>query len=123
MSNSDITYQWPADFPEGLPESQDVVPANGRVCRLVDCVPPNDKDFKRHRDEKPDYTYNTEKNAFNLTVFHFGHQKMLQNQSKPNILLRSSLVSKKLFLVSWCRNWVLFQNKLHVMVILLYGNN
>ncbi|EGQ9161869.1 hypothetical protein ACVS2C_003538 [Vibrio parahaemolyticus] len=61
MNDSDITYQWPADFPKGLPENQEVVPAHGKACRLVDCIPPKDDDFKRHRDEKPDYTYNTEK--------------------------------------------------------------
>lgn len=61
MSENQVLYQWPADFPKGLPENQEVIPANGKVCRLVDCIPPEDADFKRHRDEKPDYTYNTEK--------------------------------------------------------------
>ncbi|EGU31574.1 hypothetical protein VII00023_02344 [Vibrio ichthyoenteri ATCC 700023] len=64
MSDINIPYQWPSDFPNGLPDNQDVVPAHGQACRLVDCTPPNDDDFKRHRDEKPDYPYNTERKRF-----------------------------------------------------------
>lgn len=61
MNDNQIIYEWPTDFPKGLPDNQDVIAASGEVCRLVDCIPPKDSDFKRHRDEKPDYTYNTEK--------------------------------------------------------------
>ncbi|CAK2701380.1 conserved hypothetical protein [Vibrio crassostreae] len=61
MSDSKIEHQWPEDYPTGLPENQDVVPAYGQVCRLVNECPPTCDDFKRHRDEEHDYTYNTTK--------------------------------------------------------------
>ena len=53
-------YCWPADFPEGIPDGLDVVPAEGKVYRLVRTVPPTEVDFRRHRDEKPKYPYSTE---------------------------------------------------------------
>lgn len=61
MSDLNIEHQWPEDFPDGLPENQDVVPANGKVYRLVNECPSTINDFKRHRDEEHDYTYNTTK--------------------------------------------------------------
>lgn len=54
-----MTYCWPADFPEGIPEDCGVVPAEGKVYRLVRTTPPTEVDFQRHRDEKPDYVYLT----------------------------------------------------------------
>jgi hypothetical protein len=59
MSNSSLNYTWPADFPEGIPEEADVVPAKGKVYRLVRTIPPMEVDFQRHRDEKPDFVYPT----------------------------------------------------------------
>lgn len=50
-------YCWPADFPEGIPEKCGVVPAEGKVYRLVRTTPPTEVDFQRHRDEKPGYRY------------------------------------------------------------------
>ncbi|NLS13615.1 hypothetical protein HGP28_12000 [Vibrio sp. SM6] len=54
-----LNYKWPADFPEGIPEICDVVPAQGKVYRLVRTFPPTEQDFQRHRDEKPGYVYRT----------------------------------------------------------------
>jgi len=59
MSNNSLDYSWPVDFPEGVPENCDVVPAEGWVYRLVRTIPPTEVDFQRHRDEKPDYVYDT----------------------------------------------------------------
>jgi hypothetical protein len=57
MSKSRVSYTWPADFPEGIPENVDVVPAEGRVYRLVRTIPPMEVDFQRYRDEKPNGFY------------------------------------------------------------------
>ncbi|BCV48720.1 hypothetical protein AYI85_13595 [Shewanella algae] len=57
MSDDKLNYCWPEDFPEGVPDSCDVVPAEGWVYRLVRTIPPKEVDFRRHRDEKPDYVY------------------------------------------------------------------
>lgn len=62
MNDNPLEYQWPSDFPTGFPENQlDVIPACGTACRLVDRIPPSRDDFQRHRDEKHDYNYNTER--------------------------------------------------------------
>ncbi|CAH6795391.1 conserved hypothetical protein [Vibrio chagasii] len=55
----EMDYVWPANFPEGIPENCDVTPAEGFVYRLVRTVPPTKLDFQIHREEKPDYVYDT----------------------------------------------------------------
>lgn len=57
MSNNILNYTWPIDFPEGIPEKIGVIPARGKVYRLVRTIPPQKIDFQRHRDEKPNYCY------------------------------------------------------------------
>jgi hypothetical protein len=59
MSIDSLKYCWPVDFPKGTPEDCDVIPAEGRVYRLVRSIPPTEIDFQRHREEKPDYVYIT----------------------------------------------------------------
>ncbi|UPR28733.1 hypothetical protein IS519_12510 [Vibrio crassostreae] len=59
MSKSSADYRWPADFPEGIPEKCDVIPATGKVYRLVRSIPPTKADFQRYRDEKPHVVYPT----------------------------------------------------------------
>lgn len=59
MTEQKTKYSWPADYPENIPESCDVVPAEGKVYRLVRTIPPTPIDFQRHRDEKPTYRYRT----------------------------------------------------------------
>jgi hypothetical protein len=49
-------YKWPKNFPEGIP-SKDCIPAAGKVYRLVNKIPPCEKDFMIHREEIPDYQY------------------------------------------------------------------
>ncbi|MEC6814962.1 hypothetical protein VXS05_07805 [Photobacterium toruni] len=56
MSNN-IRYNWPNDFPSNLETDLELVPARGEVYRLVSNIPPTADDFKRHRDENPDYDY------------------------------------------------------------------
>ncbi|HFQ5300984.1 TPA: hypothetical protein ACGVAU_000636 [Vibrio vulnificus] len=60
MSDQILDYTWPADFPEGIPLDLGVVPAEGKVYRLVRTIPPTEVDFLRHRDEKPKYPYTKE---------------------------------------------------------------
>lgn len=55
-----IEYCWPIDFPEDVPCKDKVVPAQGAVYRLVRTIPPENIDFQRHRDEKPNYPYTRE---------------------------------------------------------------
>ncbi|ELL0573936.1 hypothetical protein Q6U63_003272 [Vibrio fluvialis] len=57
MNDDNQNYTWPDDYPEDIPESCDVKPAEGKVYRLVRTVPPTAIDFQRHRDEKPNYIY------------------------------------------------------------------
>lgn len=60
MTDNNISHTFPKDFPAGLPDDQGVTPAEGQVYRLVRDIPPNEIDFQRHRDEKPDYPYTRE---------------------------------------------------------------
>jgi hypothetical protein len=55
--SSSIDYCWPASFPEGIPEKLEVVPAEGKVYRLVRNTPPSEGDFLMHREENPTYIY------------------------------------------------------------------
>jgi hypothetical protein len=57
MSSNNAEYCWPADFPEGIPEELDVIPAEGKVYRLVKNTPPTEDDFLMHRVEYPRYKY------------------------------------------------------------------
>ncbi len=57
MSINNLSYSWPSDFPVGVPENCGVIPAQGKVYRLVRTIPPTELDFQKHRDEKPDYEY------------------------------------------------------------------
>lgn len=55
--SSNADYIWPISFPEGIPEKLNVVPAAGKVYRLVRNMPPCASDFLMHREEFPDYEY------------------------------------------------------------------
>ncbi len=59
MSNDSLNYNWPADFPKGIPDKVGVVPAEGKVYRLVRSIPPKKIDFQRYRDEKPHFIFPT----------------------------------------------------------------
>jgi len=45
-------YKWPAIFPENVPPIN-AVPANGKVYRFVDKIPPNESDFRMYREDNP----------------------------------------------------------------------
>lgn len=82
MSNSKIAYEWPSDFPDGLPENQDVVPAEGIVYRLVRTIPPTDLDFQRHCDEKPEYSYTSEQKLLSYGVSVWSKLDKLQRKMR-----------------------------------------
>lgn len=49
-------YTWPSDFIEGVP-LESAIPAEGKVFRFVDTIPPRESDFLQHNQEKPTYDY------------------------------------------------------------------
>ncbi|MCU8073829.1 hypothetical protein [Shewanella sp. SM29] len=82
MSIDSLNYCWPADFPEDVPKSSDVIPAEGRVYRLVRTVPPTGIDFQRHRDEKPDYVYYTKDIPMSYGVSFWSKLSRIRNVEK-----------------------------------------
>ena len=56
--NALIEYAWPDDFIDGIPPKTSA-PAQGKVFRLVDTIPPIESDFRQTREENPNRTYNT----------------------------------------------------------------
>lgn len=54
--SQNIQYTWPDEFPEGIPD-EDTIPAEGKVYRLVDQVPPTENDFRMHKIDNPNYRY------------------------------------------------------------------
>ncbi|GAL15049.1 hypothetical protein JCM19233_6063 [Vibrio astriarenae] len=57
MSAEETEYTWPANFPEGIPDRNETIPAEGHVYRLARTYPPTQMDFVPHREEKPNYPY------------------------------------------------------------------
>lgn len=55
--SDELEYCWPVNFPEGIPDLAETVPAHGWVYRLARTYPPTQIDFIPHREEKPNYTY------------------------------------------------------------------
>jgi len=50
----EMEYTWPDNFSDDIPP-EDAVPAAGLVYRLVDSIPPTEKDFLPYNIEKPSY--------------------------------------------------------------------
>lgn len=50
-------YKWPDVFPEDVPDFESVKPAEGKVFRLVKKCPPDNTDFKMHKEDCPGYMY------------------------------------------------------------------
>lgn len=82
MSDNKLEYTWPADFPENIPESCDVMPAEGFVYRLVRTIPPTEVDFQKHRDEKPDYAYLTKDIPKSYGVSFFSKLSQLRRKTR-----------------------------------------
>lgn len=57
MSDNGTEYIWPTNFPEGIPDPEQTVPAEGMVYRLARTFPPTPVDFVPHREEKLNYRY------------------------------------------------------------------
>ena len=57
----EIVYNWPLDFPENCPELEKCLPAQGKVFRMVDNVPPTELDFQITRIESPGKTFSSNK--------------------------------------------------------------
>lgn len=53
-----INYVWPEDFIEGVPPKESM-PAEGKVFRLVDNIPPVETDFRQTRVEHPSRNFRT----------------------------------------------------------------
>lgn len=82
MSQHNFKYTWPADFPEDIPDSCDVIPAEGKVYRLVRTIPPTEVDFRKHRDEKPDYAYLTKDIPLSYGMSFFSKLAKLKRKTK-----------------------------------------
>jgi hypothetical protein len=50
-------YNWPKAFPEDIPNLDEVIPAQGKVFRLVKKCPPDGNDFRMHKEDCPGYMY------------------------------------------------------------------
>lgn len=84
--NNNIEYCWPIDFPEDVPDKDKVIPANGKVYRLVRSCPPTESDFQSHRKENPDYKYLKKEEAKSHGVSLWSKLSELQKKVKkyPN---------------------------------------
>lgn len=51
------SYKWPNSFPDDIPNLDEVIPAHGKVFRLVKKCPPDGDDFRMHREDYPGYLY------------------------------------------------------------------
>ncbi|WP_188009228.1 hypothetical protein [Grimontia hollisae] len=100
MSTKYAQYCWPDSFPEGVPEDLDVMPAEGRVYRLVRNIPPTPKDFLMHRMENPDRRYSTDQVPMSYGVSFWTKlskiQKVKRNYPKPEQFGTSIVVSGNL---------------------------
>lgn len=56
MSN-ETEFTWPSNFPKGIPDRENTIPATGWVYRLARTSPPTEVDFVPHREEKNNYPY------------------------------------------------------------------
>ncbi|MCH8262728.1 MAG: hypothetical protein IIA77_06730 [Proteobacteria bacterium] len=59
MDDTEITYEWPDNYPEEVPP-EDSIPAKGIAYRFVKKIPPDENDFLMSREEVPDRNLETE---------------------------------------------------------------